>query len=283
MDYILLCTSIFSMVFNNSLISRVSKKMLTGKTDVYRFNSFTYLVCVILFGFMTTGNGISVYTLLLGILFGFVTTMSNFYRTLALADGPTHITILITTSSMIIPTLSGVVMGLEAFKPPKIAAMAVLIFFIYLSSKKSENSGIGKLWLLYCALAFIFQGIIGVIQKVHQSSVHKAELFPFLFVSFSFSFLFATFMGYSKKTPTKFGLRHYIPASVSGVCVFTMNFLNLKLSGVLPSQLFFPVVNGTTIILTSIIAVILFNKKLTKRQFIGIVGGLLSLVGICLV
>lgn len=282
MDYILLCTSIFSMVFNNSLMSRVSKTMLRGKTDVYRFNSFTYLMCVILFGLMTIGNGFSVYTLLLGILFGFVTTMSNFYRTLALADGPTHITILITTSSMVIPTLSGVVMGLEEFKPLKILAMAILIFFIYLSSKKSENSGIGKLWFLYCALAFVFQGIIGVIQKVHQSSQHKSELFPFLFVSFTFSFLFASFMGYSKKTDTKFGIWHYILASVSGVCVFTMNFLNLRLSGVLPSQLFFPVVNGTTIILTSVIAVILFKERLTKRQFIGIVGGLLSLVGICL-
>ena len=193
MDYILLCTSIFSMVFNNSLISRVSKTMLCGKTDIYRFNSFTYLMCIILFGIMTTGNGFSLYTILLGILFGFVTAMSNFYRTLALADGPTHITILITTSSMIIPTLSGVVMGLEAFKLSKILAMAVLIFFIYLSSKKSENNKIGKLWLLYCALAFIFQGIIGVIQKVHQSSAHKAELFPFLFVSFTFSFLFVSY------------------------------------------------------------------------------------------
>ena len=283
MDYILLCTSVFSMVFNNSLMSRVSKTMLYGKTDVYRFNSFTYLICIIFFGILTVGNGFSLYTLLLGILFGFVTTMSNFYRTLALADGPTHITILITTSSMIIPTLSGVVMGLEAFKPLKILIMAVLIFFIYLSSKKSENTDIGKLWLLYCALAFIFQGIIGVIQKVHQSSQHKSELFPFLFISFTFSFLFASFIGYSKKTDTKFGVRHYILASVSGICVFTMNFLNLKLSGVLPSQLFFPVVNGTTIILTSVIAVILFKERLTKRQFIGIAGGLLSLVGICLI
>ena len=282
MDYILLCTSIFSMVFNNSLISRVSKTMLCGKTDIYRFNSFTYLMCIILFGIMTTGNGFSLYTLLLGILFGFVTAMSNFYRTLALADGPTHITILITTSSMIIPTLSGVVMGLEAFKLSKILAMAVLIFFIYLSSKKSENNKIGKLWLLYCALAFIFQGIIGVIQKVHQSSAHKAELFPFLFVSFTFSFLFVSLMGYSKKTDTKFGAWHYVLACIGGVCVFTMNFLNLKLSGVLPSQLFFPIVNGTTIILTSIVAVVIFKEKLTKRQFAGIVGGLLSLVAICI-
>ncbi|MBR5307849.1 MAG: EamA family transporter [Clostridia bacterium] len=281
MNYLLLVTSITSMVLNNSLMSRVSKTMLSGRTDVYRYNALSYIICIALFGAMTLGGSISLYTVILGVLFGTVTLLSNFYRTLALAKGPTHITILITTSSMIIPTLSGVVMGLEEFRPLKLVAMAVLIFFIYLSAKKDEGTSIGKGWLLLCMLAFLFQGIIGVIQKIHQSSEHKAELFPFLFVSFTVSFLFATVMGYTKKTETKFGAKHFILSAISGICIFTMNVLNLKLSGLLPSQLFFPAVNGTAIIFTSLVAVLLFKEKLSKRQFIGIAGGLLSLVAIC--
>ena len=64
--------------------------------------------------------------------------------------------------------------------------------------------------------------------------------------------------------------------------MFTMNYLNLKLSGLLPSQLFFPAVNGSSLILTTIVAVVLFKETLTKRQVIGIVGGLLSLIAICI-
>lgn len=283
MDYFLLSLSIASMALNNSLLSGVGKKLLHGRNDTYRFNSMSYLICIFLFAFLALGNEFSLYTVCLGIIFGIVTMLSNFYRVLALADGPTHITILITTSSMIIPTMSGVVMGLELFKPLKLLVIAILIFFIYLSAKKDQNTKIGKNWLLYCALAFIFQGIIGVIQKVHQSSAHKGELFPFLFVSFAISFVFASFMGYRKKTETKFSGRHYIIALICGVCVFTMNFLNLKLSGVLPGQLFFPTVNGTTIILTSLVAVVIFKEKLTYRQLIGLIGSILSLVTICLI
>lgn len=282
MDYLLLMTSVLSMVVNNIVLSGVGKRMLNGRTDTYRFNSFAYLICVFLFAFLTFGNAFSIYTIILGAVFGIVTMLSNFYRVLALANGPTHITILITTASMIIPTMSGVVMGLEMLKPLKLLVIAVLIFFIYLSAKKDKDSKIGKNWIIYCGLAFIFQGIIGVIQKIHQSSEHKSELFPFLFISFTVSFLFATIMGYSKKTDTRFTGKYYFFSVLCGVCIFTMNYLNLRLSGVLPSQLFFPAVNGTTIILTSIIAVAAFKEKLTKLQFIGLAGGLLSLAAICL-
>lgn len=282
MSYLLLVTSVVSMVLNNSLLSDASKKYLHGRTDIYRFNSFTYFICILLFAFLAIGNSFSLYTILLGVLFGAVTMLSNFYRTLALSNGPTHITILITTASMIIPTMSGVVMGLEQFKVLKLCAIIVLIFFIYLCAKQDKSSGVGKAWAVYCALAFIFQGVIGVIQKVHQTSSHKGELFPFLFVSFTVSFLFAAFMGYKKGTDTKFVFKHYVVSVICGICVFTMNYLNLKLSGVLPSQLFFPAVNGSTIIFTSLVSVLIFKEKLTKRQTVGIVGGLLSLVLICI-
>ena len=53
---------------------------------------------------------------------------------------------------------------------------------------------------------------------------------------------------------------------VCGVCTFAMNFINLKLSGLLPSQLFFPLVNGSAIVLSAIMSVVLFRERLTKRQ-----------------
>ena len=72
-------------------------------------------------------------------------------------------------------------------------------------------------------------------------------------------------------------------AAVCGVCIFGMNFLNLRLSGLLPSQLFFPVVNGSAIVLSSLFSVLLFKERLTKKQIVGLLGGLLCLVAICLV
>jgi multidrug transporter EmrE-like cation transporter len=78
--------------------------------------------------------------------------------------------------------------------------------------------------------------------------------------------------------------KNLIPlAMICGVCTFTMNFLNLKLSGLLPSQLFFPLVNGSAIVLSSVMSAVLFKERLSKRQTVGLVGGIICLIAICLV
>jgi len=256
-------------------------EVYTISKEVSKFNISVYAVCILIFGILTLNGIVSLYTVLLGILFGVVTALSNLYKMLALSKGPMHITLLITTSSMIIPTLSGIFFG-EKFSFLKLLVVFVLIYFIYLSIGKSKDSKINKVWCLYCLLAFILIGSIGIIQKIHQTSSHKSEISAFLFVSFFISLIIS---GLRVKDKKNFKVKkNLIPlAMICGVCTFTMNFLNLKLSGLLPSQLFFPLVNGSAIVLSSAMSVVLFKEHLSKRQTIGLVGGILSLIAICLV
>lgn len=282
LSYLLLGVSIFSMVLQNGLFNGVGKKCLKTGADTYYYNSFLYLVCILLFGIMALGSGLSVFTGGWAMVFGVITMLSNFCKLRALGTGPMHITILITTSSMIIPALSGVILFDEALHIGKLAAIAVLLFFIFLSvGKKGERSGSGK-WFLYCALAFVFQGSIGVVQKVHQSSVHKEELFAFLAISFTCSFLIARIFAARGERTFRFDKKQYLFAFICGLCTFTMNFLNLKLSGILPSQIFFPAVNGSAILFSSLCSVLVFREKVTTRQIIGLVGGLAALICICI-
>ena len=126
-------------------------------------------------------------------------------------------------------------------------------------------------------------GIIGIMQKIHQNSEYKNELFGFLASAFLFSMIFSVFMSKRNKRSIKLEKKHCILAVACGVCTFLMNFLNLRLSGLLPSQLFFPVVNGGAIILSSVVSVAVFREKITGIQLIGLIGGILSLIVLCLV
>ena len=163
------------MVLQNCIFNNVCKKDLQTGAHVYRFNTLSYAICILLFGIVAISGGFSLFTIALGLLFGVVTALSNYYKMVSLSCGPMHITLLITTSSMIIPTLSGVFFG-EGFSVYKLLAVFVLIFFIYLSLEKKNNVQINKKWLIFCALAFVLQGSIGVLQKIHQSSEHKGEI-----------------------------------------------------------------------------------------------------------
>ncbi len=281
-NYILLSVSMLSIVLQNGLFNNVSKTKLKNKYDRFNYNSWLYLICFVMFAALCIGKAITLYSVLLGLAFGVATMLSNYSKITALGKGPMHITTLIITSSMIVPALSGVVMFGEKFSIGKALAILLLIFFIYISLKKDKETTFNKSWVIYCALAFIFQGIIGIIQKIHQSSTHKNELFVFLAVSFLFSCIFSKCLSLGGKDKLNFTKKEYAFAFICGICTFTMNYINLKLSGLMPSQIFFPLVNGGSIVLTSLVSVFFFKEKLNKQQTIGLIGGIVSLVLICL-
>ena len=56
------------------------------------------------------------------------------------------------------------------------------------------------------------------------------------------------------------------------------NKLNLYLSGVIDSMLFFPLVNGGNIILATIMSFAVFHEKLSKRQWCGILVGMIAVL-----
>ena len=282
MTFLLSALSISSMVMQNSIFNHVCKKNLTTDRHVYKYNMYVYLMCIVLFGVFLFGESISLYTVVLGLVFGVVTALSNFYKMRALSDGPMHITLLVTTSSMIIPTMSGIFFG-EAFSFPKLVLVLILIFFIYLSISNKGEGKVNKKWIICCTLAFVFQGSIGVLQKVHQMSPHKNELNGFLFVAFICSAVYCFVRSGKGGMDIKLDKKFYLLALICGLCTYTMNILNLRLSGLIPSQLFFPVINGSTIVLCSAISVLIFKEKLSKKQYIGLIGGILTLIGICLV
>ncbi len=275
-------TSITSMVLQNCLFNNVCKKHLHTNDHIYRFNMITYGVCILLLAFFVLNSGISLYTIALALVFGVFTALSNLYKMLSLSTGPMHITLLITTSSMIIPTMSGIFFG-EHFSMQKLIIVIVLIFFIYISLGKAEDTKINKKWVIFCLLAFIFQGGIGVLQKIHQNSVYKDEANGFLLVAFICSLIYSRIRAKKSFKEVRFGKKHILLAIVCGVCTYAMNILNLKLSGLLPSQLFFPLVNGSAIVLSSLFSVLIFKEKISRKQLVGLCGGILSLIAICIV
>lgn len=276
----LLILTLMSSVTQNCLFNKVSKTELKTNNHIYYFNTYISLVCVLLFGVMLLKGTLSLFTTLLGIIFGVMTALRNVYNMKALANGPMNITLLITTSSTIIPTLSGIFFG-ERFSVTKIIFVFILIGFIYISLECDKNSGINRKWFIFAMLTFLSQGLVGVLQKIHQTSAHKEEASGFLFIAFIIAYIYNRLRAGVNVKELYFKRKHILWAGVCGLCTFCMNFLNLKLAGMLPSQLFFPVVNGGSMILSQLMSAVIFEEIPTKRQIIGLVGGICSLIAIC--
>ena len=129
-------------------------------------------------------------------------------------------------------------------------------------------------------------------QKVHQSSEYKNELNSFLTIAFIVAAL-ACFLATAvvkkqksndsttTKATKKDAILMLLLMIISGVCVAANNNLNLYLSGVIPSAIFFPLVNGGGLVLITLTALIIFREKLSKKQWIGLVFGITSVIFLC--
>ena len=297
MDSITVITLIISM--SACLVAYLAKKVFInrssgGMTPVYVFNAVGCIVSALVLFAWGGVKGASLFTILLGALFGITVSLQGAFMTQALQIGPMSYTIVISTCSTVFTALSGFFFFDERIGAFQIVGIVLMLSSFVFANEKKEDEKKGNLkWFIYSILAFIGSGAIGFMQKIHQTSQYKGELNEFLVIAFAISFVFSTVMAliYAKrdKQPllekTESGKVNWTIIAImilSGACVAANHKLNLALSGVIDSAIFFPLVNGGNLVLTTLSALLIFKERLTKKQWIGVLLGALSVLFLCL-
>ncbi len=235
------------------------------------------------------------FTVLLGILFGFITALQGIAQILALQCGPMSYTMLLISFSTLIPALSGVMFFGESLGWAQIVGIALmLISFALAAEHTSEERRATLRWLVLCLIAFAATGSIGVLQKVHQNSMYKAEQSAFLIIAFVAASCFCAVSalltmrrqrGAHDDSPSATGRGEWLAIAavmaVSGAAAAVNNKFNLYLSGVMDSAVFFPIVNGGGLVLSTLAALLIFGERLSKKQWVGVAAGIFSVVMLC--
>ena len=269
-------------------------KQPTGLSGGFIFNAVGCLTAAVILLFWGGVGTPSVFTIVLGVVFGAVTAFQGIANIAALQVGPMSYTSVIISFSTLISALSGVMFFNESLGWAQIVGIVLMLISFVLAAKSDGAEKKANLkWLFLCLITFIATGGIGVMQKVHQSSEYRDELNAFLIIAFISSAILCTiFAVLSKRREARsadvksnenkklFWILLGVMI-VSGACVAVNNKFNLYLSGVMDSAVFFPIVNGGGLVLTTLAAVLLFKEKLSKKQWIGVVFGIASVVFLC--
>jgi drug/metabolite transporter (DMT)-like permease len=275
----------------------IFKKLYTNR-DPHLSGSFAYtaVVCLVATAVLFAWGGFgraSLFTVMLGVLFGAVTALQGVTNMAALQLGPLSYTTVIISFSTLISALSGMLFFGESIGYLQIVGMVLMLAsFAMANGGKSGEKRANLHWLLLCIVAFLATGAIGVMQKIHQSSSFKDELNAFLVIAFAvsalFSGVFALFLRKKERASSapKIDRANVIGLLflmlVSGVCGAVNNKLNLYLSGVIDSVVFFPVVNGGGLVLTTLASLLIFKERLRTKQWIGILFGIASVLCLCI-
>ncbi len=295
MDYALLVFSVFITLTYGLIRNNFSKKHVQSPLDYRIFIAIssiisTFVLTVI--AIFTNAALPSLYTVVLGIIFGLLTATSALFTMQALEIGPMSYTSLITSTQLIIPALSGMILYDEYVSPFKFVGVGLMIISIILSvakTKDGEKKASFK-WLALCLTAMVLTGSIGVMQKIHQKSPHKDELLAFLIIAFFVSTVYSMIMmvyyqkGKGMKPNTEFFTtkKIYALAIVCGFFIALANQINLYLSGVIDAIIFFPVVNGAGLLLSIIASSVFLKEKLSPARWVGVGVGIVAIACLCL-
>ena len=291
-NYIILAVSVLVSTANNMLMNVTGKRSgLKSISAKVMYNAV--LFAVIFFGILIFNGGFtqaSTPTVMCGVLYGMFAAVTYVTSLLAYASGPMNFTVLIVYCvGLLIPTVLGPIIWTEnnAVTLIQWIGVALLIVSLVLGLKSSDGGKFNFKWLIFALLSAVTCGMLGIVQQAHQKSDASNELNMMLIIAFGTAIIIALIYSlisskHDKTNPVKeFRPVDYGAAIGSGLCLGFANVANLFLSGALPAIIFFPIVNGGLVILSTIMSLIVFKEKLNLRQSIGVVLGIISLMLIC--
>lgn len=285
---------VISLIFNTA--TSVTKKIYNRTAPAGRESNWFYNTCmgvaclvfILIFSIDPTAadpfasiTDFSLVSTGLGILFGILVLAQSYTYMWALEIGPFSYTSVIVSLASLIAALSGIFFG-ESIDVFQYIGMGIMVFCIIFATDKNNGGRRSSLKWLFVALAScVTNGLVGVMQKIHQNTEYKAQSTAFLVSAFAFmTAVSAVIWLYERK---KAGDARFVPNSkqtlsalLSGAVFAVPHVANLYLAGAMPSAVFFPIVNTGGLILTLLSATLLFKEKLTCLQWLGIVLGLIS-------
>ncbi len=285
--YPLMALSICFSVVNACLLHKFGNKDIKTTGDLFFFNggiSIIWTLILSIWFLAEGGNTITPTALIFGVIYGVILCTFLFFKMQSMAEGPVSLSTLIGSCAFIIATWFGVFYVPENISIFQIAGQILLLFSLILcvNPKKSGEKLTGK-WFIYSLFFFLAGGAVGIIYKVFAKSDAAGEYNGMLLtasvVSAVLFFIFGLAVNaFSKKPLPKIRKSAIIYIILCGIvsCVYIR--LNLSLSAVIPSAVFFPVSNGAMVILSTVTGKLFFSEKLNKTQITGILVGLIAII-----
>lgn len=298
MEYVLLAVAVLLGASKN-MFTKIVKKKADTFFDTMKMNVITFavaLVTVFFIGITSIKTTFQVPWLLV-ICYAVCTLGSQIALMKAVELGPVAISSLFYSCGFMLPTIFGSIYYQEEIHVLHIIGIAVIIVSFIFSTKKEEGKSFNFGWLIAALGGLFFSGMVGIMQKLFTNEYTQYKLDNFLLMAFAFIILMSAIgmliawifqngkesentrgsqMNSSEKIRVPF--KQYGFTIALGAVMGIINKTNTYLSGVLPSVIVFPIINGGVILSTTILSMLIFKEKLSKRQKVGMVIGIIGII-----
>ena len=275
---ILLCLLATTKV---TLQSRFGKKRLSTQGDNLLFNLIFFLSAAILFSAnLPKASG---YTWIFAAVFALLTVIFQLSYTTALSSGNVSLTVMIVNLSMFLPIMASVLLYSETLTLPRLFGILLTFLSFLLCADTKEKQTFSAKWLLFAVTAALANGGIGITQKIFGESAFSAEKGAFVACSYALAFsltllIFTLALVKGEKAPACKTPSTYLLALLVGTVLAVFQWLNTYAISIIDGSFLFPLYSGGSIILSSTVGMVFFKDRLTNKQKISILIGILAVI-----
>lgn len=300
MDYLLLGVSVFTGSFK-SIVNKRVKRGAVGMGKTMQVNAISFAVAfVVVFCFAVFSPSFTFNTpFILAGANALCILLSQVCLMKAVDTGSVTVSSLFYSCGFIVPTVWGAIYYHEPVHFLQIIGIGVILLSFVLSMEKENGKKFNFKWFIFALGGTLFSGLLGIVQKIFGVEYSKQySLDTFLSISFlmiiaislivwlicalvkkgqSHEHIATHELAITKQHRQLIGKRTFVFTLVLGLILGFHNKICTYLSGVLPSALYFPVVNGGVIVMTAVISAIILREKLSKRQLISVILGFVAI------
>lgn len=287
--YVLMAISICLSVLSSCLLRSFSnKKLASNSGDLFLFNAALSVVWTIILGIWylaSPDSGASPAAFVFGAAYGVIMCAFLFTKTCSLGEGPVSLTTLIGSCAFIIATWFGVIYANE---PPVNAVqyigMALLIVSLILCiNPKKSGEKLTLKWFAYAFAFFVAGGFLGIINKMFGKSDVSTEVNAMMLTASIVTAVLFAVVGFlfnktAGKPNPKIRKGAWFYVIVCGIASCLYQRLNVMLAKEILSVIFFPVSNGSMVLLSTVMGKVLFRENLKPMQIFGIIIGLTAII-----
>lgn len=287
-QYLILIPMIALAVAKVLLQGMISRTYLKNATDSALYNLIIFGSMAVLY-FVFGGFRLpSLHILPYGILYGLMIAGFQIFYTLALQRGPVSHTALIVTFNLAFAISFGVLYCDEQMTMLHITGLVCIFLSLVLAIdfKQAKRHQFDIIWFLFSLAAMTMNGIATIVLKLQKLSYPDEDMGMLLtaYVSGALAlYLVIRYFTNVRKQPRMMLLNSSRLCMILGCSLLLGVYLLLYSigAGMIPSVVFFPVVNIAPTTVISLFGVFVFKDQLTRQQVFSLIFGIAATLLLC--
>lgn len=218
-----------------------------------------------------------------GLLVGAINLSYQLAYVSAFSCGPISLTALISSVSMVVPVVFSAIWYDEPLNASRILGILVTIASLYFSTATFGKTKLNIKWIVFTALAFLANCASNIAIKVYLKDFAAGDSSSFVAVHFTASallsiLLFAILSARGQRCTYSVNKSVFLTAGLIGIILGIFSPTYSYAMATLDATLMLPLYNGGTTLLVTLGSALFIQERLTRRQYIGILLGIIAIV-----